>query len=214
MADDPGESGDPSQSWAGTRHHEDRRSRLTAPFSESPSATARGAADVDAGPVFAARRASRSTGWRTCPCAEGRPAAPSRRPTTPAARRPTRSWRFVKTGEALSAAATKMRARSRRWLHIGLRGRADCRSPRRGGRPGSGSSQATSPTRLGCGRSGSSGPSLCGRRLADRNASRQRLVATRYSQVRSEGRRSKRASPWQAASNVSCRASSTEPRIR
>ena len=56
-----------------------------------------------------------------------------------------------------------------------------------------------------------------GRRRADRSASRHRLVATRYSQVRTEARPSNPARPCQADSKVSCSASSasaTEPRIR
>ena len=61
------------------------------------------------------------------------------------------------------------------------------------------------------------GALISGRRLADRSASRQRLVATWYSQVRTEARPSNPARPCQADSKVSCSASSascTEPRIR
>ena len=56
-----------------------------------------------------------------------------------------------------------------------------------------------------------------GRRRAARSASRQRFVAIRYSQVRTEERPSKPARFRQAASKVSCTWSSaswTEPRIR
>ena len=83
---------------------------------------------------------------------------------------------------------------------------------------GVGSSQSTSPSRVGAGGSSPGGGALIsGRRLADRSASRQRLVATWYSQVRTEARPSNPARPCQADSKVSCSASSascTEPRIR
>ena len=58
---------------------------------------------------------------------------------------------------------------------------------------------------------------VAGRRLPARSAFRQRLVATRYSQVRTDDRPSKPARPRQAASMVSCSASSAscaEPSIR
>ena len=83
---------------------------------------------------------------------------------------------------------------------------------------GNGCSQTTSPSRVG---SGGSTPgtshSLAGRRLAARRASRHRLVAIRYSQVRSEARPSNPSRPCQAASSVFCRASSAswkDPSIR
>jgi len=56
-----------------------------------------------------------------------------------------------------------------------------------------------------------------GRRRPARSASRHRLVATRYSQVRIDARPSNPARPCQADSNVSCSASSAsaaEPRNR
>ena len=60
-------------------------------------------------------------------------------------------------------------------------------------------------------------PRLAGRRLAVRSALRHRLVAIRYSQVRSEARPSNPPRPCQAASSVSCTASSAscrDPSIR
>ena len=85
-------------------------------------------------------------------------------------------------------------------------------------RSGYGSSQGTSPSRVGSGGSGQDcGPSIVTLRLLARRALRQRLVATRYSQVRTEARSSKPPSPRQAASSVSWSASSAswaEPRIR
>ena len=88
----------------------------------------------------------------------------------------------------------------------------------RSSRSGYGSSQTTSPSRVGSGGSTSRlGQFMGGRRLADRSAFRQRLVAIRYSQVRSELRCSKPRSPRHADSRVSCTASSAscaDPRMR
>jgi hypothetical protein len=56
-----------------------------------------------------------------------------------------------------------------------------------------------------------------GWRLPERTMFRQRLVATRYSQVRSDERPSNLPSPCHAASSASCSASSAswiEPRMR
>jgi hypothetical protein len=54
---------------------------------------------------------------------------------------------------------------------------------------GYGSSQVTSPSRVGSGGSTSgTDQSIRGRRRAERSVLRQRLVATRYSQVRNEAR--------------------------
>ena len=81
-----------------------------------------------------------------------------------------------------------------------------------------GSSQATSPRRVGSGGStrGTS-HSFAGRRAAARRALRHRFVAMRYSQVRSDERPSNDAMPCHAASRVSCSASSAsliEPSMR
>ena len=74
------------------------------------------------------------------------------------------------------------------------------------------------PTRLGVGTSTPGGGQFTGGRLlAERSALRQQLVATRYSQVRTDERPSNWARPRQAASRVSCSASSAswaDPRIR
>lgn len=82
---------------------------------------------------------------------------------------------------------------------------------------GSGSSQGTSPSRVGSGVLAHGTAAVGGRRLPARSAFRQRLVATRYSQVRTDDRASNPANPRQAASSVSCSASSAsciEPSIR
>ena len=81
---------------------------------------------------------------------------------------------------------------------------------------GQGSSQVTSPSRVGSGGAGPGGI-VPWRRRAERRMFRQRVVVTRYSQVRTEARPSKPPSPCHAASSASCMASSascTEPSIR
>ena len=65
-----------------------------------------------------------------------------------------------------------------------------------------------SPRRLGAGGWNGGTGSVGIRRPALRSALRQRLVAMRYSQVRTEARSWKSASPRQAASRVSCSRSS------
>jgi hypothetical protein len=73
------------------------------------------------------------------------------------------------------------------------------------------------PRRLGSGGWNGGTGSVGIRRPALRSALRQRLVAIRYSQVRTEARSWNPASPRQAASRVSCTMSSasvSEPSIR
>ena len=82
---------------------------------------------------------------------------------------------------------------------------------------GTGSSQSTSPSRLGSGVLARGAAAAGGWRRPARCAFRHRLVATRYSQVRTEDRPSNPARPRHALSIVSCSASSAsciEPSIR
>jgi hypothetical protein len=83
---------------------------------------------------------------------------------------------------------------------------------------GYGSSHGIAPSLVGSGAwTPGGGQSVCGRRRAERSAFRLRVVAIRYSHVRTEARPSKLPSPCQAASRASCRTSSAslaEPRIR
>ena len=84
-------------------------------------------------------------------------------------------------------------------------------------RSGYGSSHTTSPSRDGSGGSTSSDRLIAGLRLAARSMFRQRVVAIRYIQVRTDARPSNCRRPCQAVTSVSCSASSasaTEPRIR
>ena len=81
---------------------------------------------------------------------------------------------------------------------------------------GYGSSQTGSVRRVGSSASAMAGTSL-GRRERARSAFRQRLVAIRYSQERTDARPSNASRLRQAASSVSCTRSSascTEPRMR
>ena len=82
-----------------------------------------------------------------------------------------------------------------------------------------GCSQTTSDSRVGSGHVTVGGTVSVngGRRGPSRRAFRHRLVATRYSHVRTEERSSNPPKPRHAAKSVSCRASSAswvDPRIR
>ena len=109
-------------------------------------------------------------------------------------------------------------ARSSPWPRRPRPGRRRCRAGRRAARPGTAGARPARRGGSGAGASnGGSGGSGRGRRPLSRSAFRQRLVAIRYSQVRSPARPSYWPRPRQAASRVSCSTSSaswTEPRIR
>ncbi len=82
---------------------------------------------------------------------------------------------------------------------------------------GNGESHNGSPWRVGSDAHEGPAGTGRGRRALARSAFRHRLVAIRYSQVRSDARSSKPPNPRHAASSVSCSTSSascTEPRIR